>query len=300
MVPYLDEDCVRSLLRLDELIPAMDHALREFSAGRIVQPARHMLAAPSPGGHFAAMPAAGAAAMGAKLVSIYPANAERGLPTHLALIVLFAPETGVPLAVMDGRLITELRTAAVSAVATRVLARPDAAILAVLGSGVQARSHIEALRLVRDFAEIRVWSRTPEHAARLAAECGGVAMAAEEAVRGADVVVTATSATTPVLSGAWLKPGAHVNAIGWAGPNGRELDDAAMRQAVVVVDTREGVMRESGDVLLSGATIHAELGEILAGRSDVPAGATTVFESVGMAVEDLAAAKLVYDRYRTG
>ena len=300
MVPYMDEDCVRSLLRLDELIPAMDHALREFSARRIVQPARQMLAAPSPGGHFAAMPAAGAAAMGAKLVSIYPANAERGLPTHLALIVLFAPETGVPLAVMDGRLITELRTAAVSAVATRVLARPDAAILAVLGSGVQARSHIEALRLVRDFAEIRVWSRTPEHAARLAGECGGVAMAAEEAVRGADVVVTATSATTPVLSGAWLKPGAHVNAIGWAGPNGRELDDAAMRQAVVVVDTREGVMRESGDVLLSGATIHAELGEILAGRSDVSTGATTVFESVGMAVEDLAAAKLVYDRYRTG
>jgi thiomorpholine-carboxylate dehydrogenase len=259
-----------------------------------------MLAAPSPGGHFAAMPAAGAAAMGAKLVSIYPANAERGLPTHLALIVLFAPETGVPLAVMDGRLITELRTAAVSAVATRALARPDAAILAVLGSGVQARSHIEALRLVRDFAEIRVWSRTPEQAARLGADRGGVAIPAEEAVRGADVVVTATSATTPVLSGAWLKPGAHVNAIGWAGPNGRELDDAAMRQAVVVVDTREGVMRESGDVLLSGATIHAELGEVLAGKSDVPAGATTVFESVGMAVEDLAAAKLVYDRYRNG
>jgi thiomorpholine-carboxylate dehydrogenase len=300
MVPYLDEDCLRSLLRLDDLIPAMEHALTEFSAGRIVQPPRHMLAAPSPGGHFASMPAAGAAGMGAKLVSIYPANAALGLPTHLALIVLFDPQTGAPLAVMDGRLITELRTAAVSAVATRALARPDAKVLAILGSGVQARSHIEALRLVRDFAEVRVWSRTPENAERLAAEFGAMAMPAEAAVREADVVVTATSATTPVLAGAWLKPGAHVNAVGWAGPNGRELDDAAIRQSVVIVDTREGVMREAGDVLLSGAAIHAELGEVLGGKSSVPPDATTVFESVGMAVEDLAAARMVYDRYRRG
>jgi thiomorpholine-carboxylate dehydrogenase len=300
MVPYLDEDGVRSLLRLDELIPAMEQALVAFSAGRIVQPPRHMLAAPSPGGHFAAMPAAGAAGMGAKLVSIYPANAARGLPTHLALIVLFDPDTGAPLAVMDGRLITELRTAAVSAVATRALARRDAKVLAILGSGVQARSHIEALRLVRDFAEIRVWSRSAANAQRLAEEYGAVATAAEAAVRGADVVVTATSATTPVLAGAWLDPGTHVNAIGWAGPNGRELDEAAMRQSVVVVDTRDGVMRESGDVLLSGAAIHAELGEVLAGKAAVPAGATTVFESVGMAVEDLAAARLVFDRHRSG
>ncbi len=300
MVPYLDEGRVRSLLRLDELVPAMERALVDFSAGRIAQPPRHTLSAPSPGAHFLAMPAAGAVGMGAKLVSVYPANAERGLPTHQALIVLFEPETGAPLAVMDGRLITELRTAAVSAVATRVLAAPDARVLAILGSGVQARSHIEALRLVRDFAEVRVWSRTPEHAERLAAECGAVAMAAEAAVRGADVVVTATSAITPVLAGAWLKPGAHVNAVGWAGPNGRELDEAAMRGSVVVVDTREGVMQESGDVLLSGATIHAELGEVIANKAVVPAGATTVFESVGMAVEDLAAARLVYDRHRSG
>ena len=297
MVPYLDEERVAMLLRLEDLLPAMERALVEFSSGRLVQPARHMLSAPSPGAYFASMPAAGAVGMGAKLVSIYPANAERGLPTHLALIVLFDPDTGAPLAVMDGRLITELRTAAVSAVATRALSRPDARVLAILGSGVQARSHVEALRLVRDFTEIRVWSRSPANAERLADEIGGVAMSAEAAVRGADVVVTATAATAPVLAGAWLKPGAHVNAVGWAGPNGRELDTEAMKASVVVVDTREGVLRESGDVLLSGATIHAELGEVLAGRASVPEDATTVLESVGMAVEDVVAARLVFERH---
>ena len=299
MLPYLDEARVRDLLRFEDLLPVMEQALIDLSAGRIAQPPRQMLPAPSPGGHFAAMPAAGAVGMGAKLVSIYPANAARALPTHLALIVLFQPETGEPLAVMDGRLITEMRTAAVSAVATRALARSDARVLAVLGSGVQARSHVEALRLVRDLAEIRIWSRTPAHAERLAAEVAAVAVpSAEAAVTGADVVVTATSATTPVLHGTWLKPGAHVNAVGWAGPNGRELDDTAMRTSMVIADTRAGVLNESGDVLLSGATIHAELGEILAGTKTVPADATTVFESVGMAVEDVAAANLVYQKFR--
>jgi ornithine cyclodeaminase/alanine dehydrogenase-like protein (mu-crystallin family) len=301
MLPYLDDAQVRKLLRLEDLIPAMEQALLDFSAGRIAQPARQMLAAPSPGGHFAAMPAAGTAGMGAKLVTIYPANAALGLPTHLALIVLFRPETGEPLAIMDGRLITELRTAAVSAVATQVLSRPDARVLAILGSGVQAHGHVQALRLVRDFTEIRVWSRTRANAERFAAETGAVlAATAEAAVRGADVIVTATAATSPVLAGAWLKSGAHVNAIGWAGPKGRELDDAAMHESLVIVDTREGVMNESGDVLLSGAAIHAELGEILAGTRSVPPGATTVFESVGMAVEDVAAAQLVYDRLAIG
>ncbi len=230
MIPYLDEARVRALLRLDDLIPVMERALVDFSARRVAQPARQMLAAPSPGGYFAAMPAAGTVGMGAKLVSIYPANATLGLPTHLALIVLFRPETGEPVAVMDGRLITEMRTAAVSAVATRALSRPDARILAILGSGVQASSHAQALRLVRDFSEVRVWSRTIANAERFAAATGAVvAGTAEAAVRGADVIVTATAAVTPVLAGAWLEPGAHVNAIGWAGPNGRELDDAAMR-----------------------------------------------------------------------
>jgi ornithine cyclodeaminase/alanine dehydrogenase-like protein (mu-crystallin family) len=297
VIRFVDETEVRRALRMPDLIAEMRRALVDFSAGRVAQPARQMLDAPAPGAHFAAMPAAGAVGMGAKLVGIYPGNAALGLPTHLALVVLFRPETGEPLAVLDGRLITGMRTAAVSAVATDALARPGAQVLAILGSGVQARSHAEALRLIRPIEEIRVWSRTAEHAERFAAEVGAVvAPDAEAAVRGADVVVTATAATTPVLHGAWLDPGAHVNAVGWAGPNGRELDDAAMRQAAVVADSRDGVLREAGDVLLSGATIHAELGEILAGTKTVPEGVRTVFESVGMAVEDIAAARLVHDQ----
>jgi thiomorpholine-carboxylate dehydrogenase len=163
-----------------------------------------------------------------------------------------------------------------------------------LGSGVQARSHVEALRLVRDFEVIRVWSRTPEHAERFATEVGAESTTAEAAVRDADVVVTATSSPEPVLKGAWLKPGAHVNAVGWRGPKGRELDEAAMRN-IVVVDSREAVLRESGDVLLSGAEIYAEIGEVLSGAKPMARRQTTVFESVGLAVEDVVAAQLVYD-----
>lgn len=297
MLRFLDEVQVRAVLRMEELIPAVERAIIAFSAGRVAQPVRQMLRVESQGGFFGAMPAAGELGMGVKLVTFYPGNAERGLHTHLAMILLFDPETGEPLAVMDGRLITEMRTAAASAVATRALAAPDAATLAVLGTGVQARVHVEALRLVRDFREVRIWGRTPERAAALAAELGAIATpSAEAAVRGADVVVTATSAMEPVLQGAWLGPRAHVNAVGWRGPTGRELDEAAMHGAFVVADSREAVLRESGDVLLSGAAVHAELGEILAGTAQVPGGMRTVFESVGMAVEDIAAARLVYDR----
>jgi thiomorpholine-carboxylate dehydrogenase len=283
---------------MEDLIPAMERALIDFSAGRIAQPVRQMLSVEPHGGHFGAMPAAGESAMGAKLVTFYPGNAAHGLPTHLAMILLFRPETGEPLAIMDGRLITEMRTSAVSAVATKALAAQNARILAILGSGVQARSHVEALRLVRDFEDIRTWSRTREHAERFADEVGAKVTSAEEAVRGADVVVTATSSMEPVLKGAWLKPGVHVNAVGWRGPKGRELDDEAMRN-VVVVDSREAVLREAGDVLLSGAEIYAELGEVLAGAKPVSPEATTIFESVGIAVEDIVAAKLVYDRPQT-
>jgi thiomorpholine-carboxylate dehydrogenase len=203
------------------------------------------------------------------------------------------PETGTPLAIMDGRLITEMRTAAVSAAATKLLASPEAKILAILGSGVQARSHVEALRLVRKFEEIRVWSNTSDHAERFAKEIGAKATSAEEAVRGADVIVTATNSTMPVLKGDWLKPGCHVNAIGACRPDWRELDDEAMSN-VVFVDSREGAMKESGDVLLSGATIYTELGEALAGKVPLRTNETTIFKSLGMAVEDIAAAMLVY------
>ena len=292
MTLYLDEQQVRAHLAMADLIPAMEQALADFSAGRCVQPVRTAIPVEAHGGIFLSMPAL-AEGLGVKLVTFYPGNAERGLPTHMATILLFDPETGAPLAVMDGRLITEMRTAAASAVATRLLAPKDARVLAVLGSGVQARSHVEALKLVRDFAEIRVWSRTPAHAERFAGEIGGVARSAEDAVRGAQVVVTVTAATEPVLRGAWLQPGCLVNAVGAPRPDWRELDDEVMAN-VVFVDSREAAYAESGDVILSGAEIHAELGEALAGVKPAPAGKTTVFKSLGMAVEDVAAAMLVY------
>jgi thiomorpholine-carboxylate dehydrogenase len=289
---FLNEEQVRQHLHMAELIPAMEKALIEFSAGNVTQPVRSVINVDPPGGFLGLMPALTPDGLGLKAVTFYPSNVERGIPTHMATIFLVDPQTGTPLAIMDGRLITEMRTAAVSAAATKLLAPADAKILAILGSGVQARSHVEALQLVRPFEEIRVWSPTKEHTERFAREIGATATSADDAVRGADVVVTATNSKTPVLKGTWLKPGCHVNAIGACRPDWRELDDEAMGN-VVFVDSREGAMKESGDVILSGAKIYAELGEALASTVPTRANETTIFKSLGMAVEDIAAALLV-------
>src|SRR5947207_4330608 len=209
---FLDEEQVRKHLRMADLIPAMEEALVDFSAGRVIQPVRSIISvdvAPATG-FLGLMPALTPDGLGLKAVTFYPSNAGRGIPTHMATIFLVDPQTGTPLAIMDGRLITEMRTAAVSAAATKLLAPPDAKILAILGSGVQARSHVEVLRLVRQFEEIRVWSPKREHAERFAKEIGATTVSAEGAVRGADVIVTATNSKTPVLKGVWLKPGCHV------------------------------------------------------------------------------------------
>jgi len=239
------------------------------------------------------MPALTPDGLGLKAVTFYPSNIERGIPTHMATIFLVDPQTGTPLAIMDGRLITEMRTAAVSAAATKLLASPDAKVLAILGSGVQARSHVEALRIVRAFEEIRVWSPTKEHADQFASEISATAMSAEKAVRGADVVVTVTNSKEPVLQGSWLKPGCHVNAVGACRPDWRELDDEVMAN-VILVDSREAALKESGDVILSGAKIYAELGEALTGKITTRKNETTIFKSLGMAVEDITAATLIY------
>lgn len=292
----LDETRVEQLLHMDALIPVMEQALIAFSAGEVVQPVRQFVNVEQHGGFFGLMPAVAPATddMGIKLVTFYPNNAERGMHTHHALILLFRPETGEPLAVMDGRLITEMRTAAVSAAGTKALAAPDAKVLAILGSGVQARSHLQALRLVRDFAEVRLWSRNADHARTLGDDLGLTVMpTAEAAVRDADVIATATAATAPILQGAWLKPGAHVNAIGWNGADARELDDAAMANAVFV-ESRDAAADQAGNVRGSGCTIRGELGELLAGKIDAPVGETTILDTVGMAIEDVAAAGLVY------
>lgn len=290
----LDEDDVRRRLDLEELIPAMERALAEFSAGRVVQPMRVMLPVAEHQGFLGLMPAYVGGALGVKLVTFYPQN--KDVPTHHAAVLLFRPETGEPLVSMDGRLITELRTAAVSAVATKHLARPDSLVLAILGAGVQAGSHLAALRLVRTFREVRVWS--PRRAQAFAEEFGVKAAAsAEEAVRGADVVVTATTSQIPVLRGEWLSPGVHINAVGAPRPDWRELDDEVLRRARVYVDSREAALKESGDVIAAGK-IDGELGEVVAGT--VPgrnsADDVTLFKSLGMAVEDVASAVLVYGK----
>lgn len=293
---YLDDAAVRRLLRLPELLAGMRKVLVDLSAGKVSQPLRTVMEIPAAQGLLFIKPALIEGALATKLITLMPGNAARGLPTLLATIVLMDPGTGEALAVMDGTWITALRTAAASAVAADALTPPGPKVVAMLGSGALARSHATALRAVRPVTEIRVWSRNPANVERCAAEVGGVACeSAEAAVRGADIVCTVTNASEPVLRGAWLKPGAFVAAVGAPRPTWRELDDAAMGN-VLVVDSRESAENESGDVILSGAKPGAEIGEILAGTRPRPAaGATVVFKSLGQAVEDAFAARLVYD-----
>jgi len=289
-IPVLDEPAVRAKLHYQDLIPAIAQALAALSSGKVVQPVRSVVPVAPYQGFFAVMPAY-AGALGAKLVTFYPKNV--GIHTHHALIVMFKAETGEPLAVMDGRLITEMRTAAASAVATERLARPDASVLAILGSGVQAGSHLTALGHVRSFKEVRVWS--PKNAPGFAQKHGvKAATSAEAAVRGADVVVVAANATTPVLQGRWLAPGTHVNAIGATRPEWRELDDDLVKKARVFVDSREAAQRESGDVIAAQSEV-TEIGAVVSGVAAGRRNAEeiTLFKSVGVAVEDVAAAALV-------
>jgi alanine dehydrogenase len=288
----LDATAVGDLLRMEEVIPTMECALADFSSGTVVQPVRTMLPVAEHGGFLGLMPAYTGTALGTKLVAFYPRNTD--VPTHHATILLFKPETGEPLVTMDGRLITEVRTAAVSAVATNHLAKSDASVLAIIGSGVQARSHLEALRLVREFREVRVWS--PRRAQAFAEEHSVFAAAsAEEAVQGADVVVTATTSPSPVLLGEWLSPGAHINAVGAPRPDWRELDDEVLHRSRVYVDSREAALKESGDVLAAGE-VFAEIGQVAAGTKPGRRSAeeVTLFKSLGLAVEDVATAELVY------
>jgi alanine dehydrogenase len=288
----LDETAVGRLMRMEEVIPTMERALADYSSGAVVQPVRTVLPVAEHQGFLGLMPAYTGSALGTKLVAFYPRNTD--VPTHHATILLFEPESGEPLVTMDGRLITEVRTAAVSAVATEHLARTDASVLAIIGSGVQASSHLEALRLVREFREVRVWS--PRRAKAFAQEHGvDAAASAQEAVRGADVVVVATTSQTPVLFGQWLSPGAHINALGAPRPDWRELDDEALRRSRVYVDSREAAQKESGDVIAAGE-VFAEIGEVAAGTKSGRRSAeeVTLFKSLGLAVEDVATAELVY------
>jgi len=291
---FHNEAAIAGVLEWVPLIDAMERAMTAFSAGEVEQPVRQMVPVPGHDAIIAAMPAVGEA-MAVKIVTLYHDNAGTELPTHQAVIVVFDRDNGSPLAVLDGRLITEMRTAAGSAAAARKLAVAKPAVVTIMGSGHQSRAHAAALAAVRPVGELRLWSRSPAAGQALAEELGAVFVAeAEAAVRDADIVATTTSATTPILSGAWLKPGAFVSAVGWNGHDGRELDDAAMANTVLV-ESYAAARDQAGNVRGSGCEVFAEIGEIYAGSKAVPAGATVVYDSVGIAIMDVAAAKLAYD-----
>ncbi len=321
MALLLNEEDVRGCLDMASLIPLMRDTLVRFSSGQCVQPVRpsvHVKTAAAEG-FYAVMPAHirepdghGAGALGIKSVSFFPDNDARGMPTHLASILYLDAATGDMLAMMDGRLITEMRTAAVSAVSVDLLARPEAHTLALLGSGVQARSHLEAIALVRPLKHVRVWSRTADHAIQFAhkasetlVECPVSAVAnVADAVRGADIVVTVSSATEPILAGRLLEPGMHLAVVGSSVGFMREVDAEAVLRSRVVVDSRAAAPVEAGDLVLAVKEgrvgwdhVLGELGEVAAGKFRRESAAEiTLFKSLGLAVEDVAAARRVYER----
>ena len=316
MPVLLSEKDVRAVLTMDDLIPAMEAALDRFSAGGARQPLRTVV---DVGGHgfYGVMPAylADPPALGTKLVSVFHANAAVGLPSHLATIVLLDHETGALHAVMDGRYITEARTAAVSAASAKHLARTGARVLAVLGSGVQARSHIAALTRVRPFEEVRVWGRDAGRVQALLDEvmreepAAGVrfvaAASAHAAADGADVIALVTASREPVLTRASVREGTHICAVGACRPDQREMETALVRDARVFVDSRLGALAEAGDIVipiregaLDASHIAGELGDVFGGRIEGRGNADeiTIFKSLGMAVEDVAAARLAFNR----
>jgi ornithine cyclodeaminase/alanine dehydrogenase-like protein (mu-crystallin family) len=293
-LPIIGERQVAALLKWEPLISATENALKEFSAGKVVQPVRQIIPVPNRDAFFAAMPAVGNA-MAVKIVTLYHGNADTDIPTHQGVILVIDIDNGSPLALLDGRLITEMRTAAGSAAVARAVARKSAEVVTIMGNGVQAGAHVEALGKVRKWKELRLWARNEAHGRQMAKRVGARFFAdAEAAVRGADIVACATSAKEPILHGAWLKPGAFVTAVGWNTPDGRELDDAAMANTVIV-ESVEAARDQAGNVRGSHCEIFAEAGEIFSGSKTVPEGATVIYDSVGMAIMDVAAAKLVYD-----
>jgi alanine dehydrogenase len=310
MAVLLTESDVRAVLSMPDLIEAMREALVQYSTGAAQQPLRSVLELGEQRSFFGIMPAAltSPAAVGTKLVTVFPANRDAGLPSHLATIVLLDPATGGLVALVDGRYITEARTAAVSALSVQLLARADAGTLALIGSGVQARSHLEALACVRTLRDVRVWSPNAGRRSAFAHEMqehADVAIrpasSAGEAVDGADLIVLATSSHSPVIANEWVSDGAHICAVGACRPTHREMDAALVARARTFVDSRVGGFAEAGDIVMAIAEgaiarehVAGELGELAAGLVDGRGGTrqVTLFKSLGMAVEDIAAAHL--------
>jgi ornithine cyclodeaminase/alanine dehydrogenase-like protein (mu-crystallin family) len=313
----LSGSAVSSVLGYPECADAMRAALIARANGEVFQPLRTVLKPDRADGLMVLMPSFQAgtdAGYGLKAICVTPGNPSRGLDSHQGIVLLSSSKTGEPLAVLNASALTEIRTAAVSAVATEVLASRDADVLAIIGTGVQARAHLRAITSTRPIAQIRVAGRTLEKATKFLAELGPEITAStkligcasvQQAVEGANIIVTATNSTEPVLRREWLTPGVHINAVGACLPHMRELDTATVADAALFGDSRDSVLTEAGDYVLAAAEgvigpdhIQAELGELLAGGSGHPGRAAdreiTIFESLGLAVEDLAAAALAY------
>jgi ornithine cyclodeaminase len=319
-VLVLNGEDVARLLPMPECIRVMRDALAALARGEALVPLRTIMRVPGVGGLLGLMPGyispqqGQEGALGMKAVSVFPGNAQRGIDTHQGAVLLFEADTGRLSALMDGAAITAIRTAAVSGVATDMLARPDATELAILGAGVQARTHMEAIAAVRPLRRVRIWSRNPEHAAALASELRPrftlpieAVASADAAVRASDIVATVTASPEPILQRAWLKEGVHINAVGSSIPTSREIDTATMAAACLFVDRRESALAEAGDLLipmkegaLKGDHIQAELGEVIIGTDPgrrSPAE-LTLFKSLGLAVEDVASAAYIVRRAR--
>ena len=310
----LSEEQVRSLIDIEELITALKQAHIQYSTGKAVMPVRLVVPLPQIQGRITSMPGylTEDKALGMKVVTYFQNNPGQNLPAILATVMLFSAATGKMIAVMDGSYITAIRTACASALATQTLANPEALVLGILGAGVQARAHIQALRRVRKLNQIKLYSPSGTSAANIKRElepAAGVvihvAKSAEETVRNSDLVVTATTAQQPILNSEWLKPGAHINAVGAHRPDSREIDGPTVARSKVVVDSREAIMAECGDILLAikeksitDNHVHAEIGEVLAGTKPgrTSASEVTLYKSVGIAVQDVATAQLIYHK----
>ncbi|XP_018421382.1 PREDICTED: ketimine reductase mu-crystallin [Nanorana parkeri] len=287
---FLGPDVVEKYLDYPTLIPLLEKALVNFSSGSeggVIQPIRTIVPVAKHSGFLGVMPAYSTVddALTTKVVTFYENKTESEVPSHQATVLLFEPSNGSLKAVINGKVITDKRTAAVSAIATKLLMPSPAEVLCILGSGAQAHSHYQAFTQQFSFKEVKIWSRTREKAEKFANAVEGnicVCSTPQEAVTGADVIVTATMSTEPLLYGDWVKPGAHINALGACRPDWRELDDTLMRNSVLYVDTKEAAQNESGDIVLSGASVYAEIGEVLKGTKPALAEKTTVFKSVDL------------------
>ncbi|XP_022108411.1 ketimine reductase mu-crystallin-like [Acanthaster planci] len=305
-IPFISSEEAEKALTYNELIPTIEQALGDYSSGEeggVVQPLRSVFPVKKQDGLFLAMPAYSEkqGGLACKLLTLFPKNENTKFPVLQGTIALFDADNGSLKAILDGEAITGMRTAAASAVATKYLAPEGSKILAILGAGLQAKTHLEALRHVIQFKEVRIWNRTYSKAQAFAAKYGCIACkTGEEAVKDADVIATVTGTSTPILQNGWVKDGAHINCVGAPTPTQQELDPVLVRRSVIYADSKEAALNESGDVIITKAEVFGEIGEVVLGKLKARKNETTIFKSLGMALEDVVAAKLVHSKLHGG